>query len=104
MAKQIKLKVTLRDDFAEVKSLVPHPMETGTRTDPETGEAISAHHITQLRFSNNGTIVLVVNCSTAVARDPYFSFSFKGARPGDKFLVSWVDNIGQSDSLETTLH
>ena len=103
MARQIKLKVTLRDDFAEVKSLVPHPMETGTRIDPETGEAISVHHITQLSFSNNGTAVLVVNCNTAVAKDPYFSFSFKGAKPGDKFLVSWVDNIGQSDSLETTL-
>jgi sulfur-oxidizing protein SoxZ len=103
MAKAIKLKVRLKGDLAEVKSLVPHPMETGTRTDPDTGEIISRHHITQLTFSNNGKPVLVVNCSTAVARDPYFSFSFRGASPGDKFLVSWVDNTGQTDSLETTL-
>ncbi len=103
MASKIKLRVKLKGNLAEVKSLILHPMETGTRRDPDTADIVPAHHITQLTFTNNGKPVMVVNCSTAVARDPYFSFSFKGARPGDKFTVSWVDNKGESDSIEKVL-
>jgi sulfur-oxidizing protein SoxZ len=44
-----------------------------------------------------------VNCSTAVAKNPYLYFSFRGASPGDKFTVSWVDTKGESNSLETIL-
>jgi sulfur-oxidizing protein SoxZ len=103
MASKIKLKVKLKGDVAEVKSLMMHPMETGSRKDPDTGATIPAHHITQLTFTNNDSPVMVVNCSTAVSRDPYFSFSFKGAKAGDTFRVSWTDNKGDSDSTETVL-
>ena len=46
MASKIKLKTKLQGDVAEVKSLMLHPMETGTRKDPDTGALIPAHHIT----------------------------------------------------------
>jgi sulfur-oxidizing protein SoxZ len=103
MASKIRVKVKLKGDVAEVKSLMQHPMETGARRDPDTADLVPRHHITQLTFSNNDKPVMVVNCSTAVARDPFFSFSFKGASPGDKFTVAWVDNKGESDSIEKIL-
>ena len=103
MATKIKVQVKLEGEVAKVKSLVVHPMETGARKDPDTGTLVPRHHIEQLTFANNGTPVLVANCSTAVARNPYFNFSFTGASPGDKFTVNWVDNRGESDSLETIL-
>jgi len=103
MATGIKVRVRLKGEVAEVKSLMQHPMETGARTDPDTGDIVPAHYITQLTFTNNDNPVLVVNCSTAVARDPYFSFSFKPAMVGDKFSVSWVDSRGDVDSVETVL-
>jgi sulfur-oxidizing protein SoxZ len=103
MASKIKVKVKLKGDVAEVKSLMLHPMETGARKDPDSGSKIPVHHIIQLTFANNGQAVMLVNCSTAVARDPYFSFSFSGAKPGDTLMVSWVDNKGESDSIETVL-
>ena len=103
MASNIKVKAKLNGDVAEVKSLMQHPMETGSRKDPDTGATIPAHHITQLTFSNNGVPVMVVDCSTAVSRDPYFSFSFSGAKAGDVLAVQWVDNKGESDSTELTL-
>jgi sulfur-oxidizing protein SoxZ len=78
-------------------------METGSRKDPENGELIPMHHITQLIFTNNGKQVMVANFSTAVSKNPYFSFSFKGAKAGDTLKVSWVDNIGESSELETQL-
>ena len=103
MAGKIKVKVKLEGEVARVKSLVVHPMETGARKDPDTGTLVPRHHIKQLTFANNGTPVLVADCSTAVAKNPYFNFSFTGASPGDKFTVNWVDSRGESDSLETIL-
>jgi sulfur-oxidizing protein SoxZ len=103
MASKIKVKAKLKGDIAEVKSLMMHPMETGSRKDPDTGATIPAHHITQLTFSNNGNPVLVVDCSTAVSRDPYFSFSFAGAKAGDTLSVQWVDTKGETDATEITL-
>jgi sulfur-oxidizing protein SoxZ len=103
MASKIKVKVKLKGDVAEVKSLMMHPMETGSRKDSDSGATIPAHHITELTFKNNGATVMKVHCSTAVSRDPYFSFSFSGAKAGDTLSVDWVDNTGESDSTETVL-
>jgi sulfur-oxidizing protein SoxZ len=103
MASKIKVKVKLKGDVAEVKSLMLHPMETGSRKDPDTGATIPAHHITELTFLNNGQTVMTVHCSTAVSRDPYFSFSYSGAKAGDTLAVQWVDNTGETDSVETVL-
>lgn len=103
MASKIKVQVKIQDGVARVKSLVVHPMETGSRKDPDTGELVPRHHIEQLKFSNNGEVVLLANCSTAVSRNPTFSFSFRGAKPGDRFEISWVDTRGETDSLEKIL-
>lgn len=103
MTASIKVRVKLRGEVAEVKSLVVHPMETGARKEPLTGIIAPRHHITQLTFANNGKPVMIANCGTAVARNPSINFSFRGAKPGDTFTVSWVDNKGESDSFETIL-
>jgi sulfur-oxidizing protein SoxZ len=103
MASNIKVKASLSGDVAEIKSLMMHPMETGSRKDPDTGAVIPAHYITQLTFTNNGEAIMVANFSTAVSKNPYFSFSFRGAKAGDTLGVRWVDNLGESESFETVL-
>jgi sulfur-oxidizing protein SoxZ len=103
MASRIKVKTKLTGDVAEIKSLMLHPMETGSRKDPDTGETVPAHHITQLTFTNNGEPVMVANFSTAVSKNPYFGFKFQSANAGDTLVVSWVDNLGNTDELETAL-
>jgi sulfur-oxidizing protein SoxZ len=103
MATGIKVRVKLKGNIAEVKSLMKHPMETGARKDPGTSDLVPLHHIRQISFVNNGTPVLLVNCSTAVAKDPYFTFRFRNAQAGDKFTVNWVDTRGKTDSIETIL-
>lgn len=103
MTDSIKVRVRLRGDVAELKSLVVHPMETGARKDPDTGELIPAHHITRLTYTLNGRPVMVIDTSTAVSRDPYFSFSFSGAKAGDELAVKWVDNQGGSDATTIVL-
>ena len=103
MASKIKVKARLSGDVADVQSLMMHPMETGTRKDPETGQVVPVHHITQLTFVHNGEVAMVANLSTAVSKNPYFRFKFQGAKAGDSLKVSWVDNRGETDELETTL-
>ena len=103
MANTIKVKAKLSGDIAEIKSLMLHPMETGSRKDSDSGELIPVHHITQLIFTNNGQQVMVANFSTAISKNPYFSFSFRGAKAGDTLKVSWVDNLGEKAELETQL-
>ena len=103
MASTIKVKTKLSGDTATIKSLMLHPMETGSRKDTDSGAIIPVHHITQLIFTNNGKQVMVANLSTAVSKNPYFSFSFKGAKAGDTLNASWVDNIGEKGELETQL-
>jgi len=99
----IKISVKLDGNTADVKSLMLHPMDTGSRIDPDTGETIPAHHITQLIFTNNDKVVMVANFSTAVSKDPFFGFSFEGAMTGDVLKARWVDNLGESDEIETRL-
>lgn len=99
----IKISVKLEGNTADVKSLMLHPMETGSRIDPDTGETVSAHYITQLVFTNNEKPVMIANFSTAVSKDPFFGFSFEGARSGDILKVRWIDNLGQSDEIETQI-
>ena len=103
MASKIKVKARLSGDVAEVKSLMIHPMETGARKDPDTGVLVPRHHITQLTFTNNGEPVMVANFSTAVSKNPYINFKFRGAKAGDTLKVSWVDNLGETDEVETVL-
>lgn len=103
MASKIKVKAKLSGDTAEIKSLMIHPMETGQRKDPDTEELVPMHHITQLTFTNNDKPVMVANFSTAVSKNPFFSFKFSGAKAGDTLKASWVDNLGGTDELETVL-
>lgn len=103
VADTIKVRVTREGDRAQVKCLIVHPMETGLRKDPVTGATVPRHHITRISFANTGRAVLVIHCSTAVAKNPYFEFSFDGARANDRFSVEWVDTRGETDSLETVL-
>ncbi len=103
MAERIKLRVRLKGDVAEVKSLMVHPMESGYRRDPDTGQNVPAHHIRQVVFLLNGKPLVTGQWGGGVSTDPFFGFSFKGAKPGDTLKVSWVDNKGETAELETTI-
>jgi len=102
MAKPVKIRAKLKDDVASVKSLMPHPMETGTRKDPE-GNIIPAHFIETVTCEHNGKAIIVADFGASVSKNPYFSFKVTGARAGDSIKISWTDNLGESSSGETIL-
>lgn len=102
MAEAIRIRARLLEGSAEVRVLMPHPMETGLRKDA-AGQPMPAHYITDLQVSCAGRVVLQARMGFAVARDPMLHFRFRGARAGDRLVVSWTDNRGDSRRDETTL-
>jgi len=104
MADQMRIRATLQGDVAEVKVLMSHPMETGLRKDPVSGDVVPLHFIQRVLATHNGKTVLDAQWSQAVSKNPYLNFRVRGARSGDKIAVSWEDNKGEKASIEATLN
>lgn len=102
MAGPMRIRATTKDGVTEVKALMSHPMETGQRKD-SSGKVVPAHHITEVTALHNNKVVLSANWGAAVSQNPFLSFKFKGGAPGDKIVVSWKDNKGESRSDEVAL-
>ena len=103
MAKSIKLRAKAKDGVATVKALISHPMETGLRKDKKTGKPIPAEFIQEVKAESGGKTVLNAQWGSAISKNPFLSFKFSGAKAGDSIKVSWVDNMGNSDSLDDTI-
>lgn len=103
MASSIKVRANVKGDVTVVKTLISHPMETGLRKDKKTGKKIPANFIQEVSCDHNGNNVLTALWGTAISKNPYLSFKFKGAKSGDTLKVNWVDNQGKSDSIEAKI-
>ena len=90
----MKMRAALQGDVAEVKVLMSHPMETGTRKDAKTDKLVPAHFINQVVATLNGKTVLEAQWGTAISKNPFLGFKVKGAKAGDKIAVNAVDNLG----------
>ena len=102
MAEPMKIRAKMEGEIADVKVLMIHPMETGQRKN-EKSELVPVHFIQNVTATHNGKVVLDVQWSQAVARNPFLGFRIKGAKPGDKVIVSWSDTAGDKSSIETTV-
>jgi sulfur-oxidizing protein SoxZ len=99
----ITIRTKPQGDKTLVRILIEHPMETGRRLDEKTGQPVPAHFIKDLTVELNGQPVVRGLLSTAVSRNPYFSFRLHSAKPGDRLRVVWLDNRGMSDSAEVLI-
>ena len=97
----MKIRAQVKGEFTTVKSLITHIMETGLRKDKKSGKLVPAHHITEIFAELNGKEVMRASWGPAISKDPYFAFKIKGAKAGDKLKLAWIDNLGNSDSIET---
>ena len=102
MADPMKIRANVVGDSTEVKVLMSHEMETGQRKDAQ-GTAIPAWFIQTVTATWNGKTVLSAQFGTAIAKNPFLSFKFKGGAKGDKVLVSWVDSRGDKRTDEAVI-
>ncbi len=103
MGKPIKIRAKIKGDFAEIKALMPHDMESGLRMNPATNQPYPAHYITDVVAELNGEAVMTAYWGQAVSKNPYVSFSIKGAVAGDTVTLRWNDNKGDSSEKEVVL-
>jgi len=102
MADPMKIRAQLKGDVAEVRILMAHPMETGQRKDA-AGNTVPPHFIQAMTVEVGGKKVIDGHVGTSVSRNPVFGFKVKGAKVGDKVIVSWVDNKGDKRTDEAAV-
>jgi len=102
MADLMKIRATLKGETTEVRVLMLHPMETGRRKN-DFDETIPAHFIQLVTATLNGHPVLEAQWGTGISKNPYLTFYLGNAKVGDKVAVKWVDNRGESNSIETAI-
>jgi sulfur-oxidizing protein SoxZ len=98
MADPMRLRATLQGDTADVRILMRHPMETGTRK--TAAGVVPLHFIQSVIVQHNGKTVLDAQWSQAISRDPFLGLRVKGAKVGDKITVTWTDNKGDKRTDE----
>ena len=103
MPDPMKIRAQLKGDTADIRVLISHPMETGLRKDAKTGKLVPAHYITNLNVTVAGKTVVEGETGTSISRNPVFGFMVKGAKAGDKVVISWLDNLGEKRSDEATI-
>jgi sulfur-oxidizing protein SoxZ len=102
MADPMKIRAALNGDVTEVKVLMSHEMETGQRKDAG-GQLVPAWFIQNVSATWNDKTVLSAQWGTAVAKNPFLSFRFKGGAKGDRITISWTDNRGEKRTDVTVI-
>ena len=103
MARPIKIRTRSQDGMTTVQCIIRHPMETGFRVDTDAGKIIPAHYIEQVFCYHQDELILQCAWSRAVSKNPFLSFSFSGAQPGDRITIRWTDNLGDEHSTDATI-
>lgn len=102
MADPMRIRAAVADGETTVRVLMSHIMEPGTRRDA-AGALIPGHFIQNVDCTHNGKTVLQAQFTGAVAQNPFLSFKFKGGAKGDKIVVKWSDNKGDSRTDEVSI-
>ena len=102
MSDPMRIRAQAQGDKTTVRVLVAHEMESGQRKDA-TGKIVPAWFIQSINATWNGRAVMSAQWGTAVSKNPFVQFSFKGGKAGDKVVVSWTDNHGDKRSDEAVI-
>jgi sulfur-oxidizing protein SoxZ len=102
MSEPTRIRAQAGADKATVRMLMTHEMESGQRKDA-SGKIIPAWFIREVSVQLNGKPVMTAQWGPAVSKNPFLQFTIKGAKAGDKVMVSWVDNRGDRRSDEATI-
>jgi len=102
MGDPMRIRAQAQGDKAVVRVLMSHEMETGQRKD-SAGKTIPAWFIQEVSATLNGAPVFSAVWGTAVAKNPFVQFTIKRAKAGDRIVVQWLDNRGDTRSDEATV-
>lgn len=93
----IKIRTKRLDGNTQIRTLITHPMENGRNKDKD-GNFIPANHIQELWVEHNKNKIISCDMGGSISKNPYFDFLLKGGEIGDTVTITWVDNLGGTDS------
>lgn len=102
MGDPMRIRAVAKGGSVNVKILMSHPMETGQRKGSD-GKPIPPHFIQHVSATWQGKTVLSAQWGTAVSKNPFLEFDFKGGKKGDTIKVTWTDNKGDTRTDEATI-
>ena len=102
MTSPMRIRARMAGDVADVRVLMAHEMETGTRKGSD-GQLVPAWFIQEVTALHNGKSVMTAQWGPAISKNPYLQFKVKGAKAGDKIVVTWKDNKGESRTDEAAI-
>ena len=102
MSDPMRIRAQAQGDKTTVRVLVSHEMESGQRRDA-AGKLVPAWFIQIINATWSGKTVMSAQWGTAVSKNPFVQFSFKGGKAGEKVIVNWVDNHGDKRSDEAVI-
>ena len=102
MPDPMKIRANQVGDATEVKVLMSHEMETGLRKDAQ-GKTVPAWFIQNVTATYDGKVVMQAQWGTAIAKNPFLAFKFKGGTKGEKVQITWTDNRGEKRVDEATI-
>jgi sulfur-oxidizing protein SoxZ len=91
-------KTAKKGEIVEIKTLMPHIMESGQRKDKD-GKTIPRKIINKFVAEFNGKPVFSANMDPAIAANPYLQFTAKVNESGT-FKFSWTDDDGTVTTAE----
>ncbi|MGC8852313.1 MAG: thiosulfate oxidation carrier complex protein SoxZ [Hydrogenobacter sp.] len=86
-------KEAKKGEIVKVQMVITHPMEPGTRKDPQTGQLIPAYHLTKLELFFNDKLVSVIDMGGGVSANPFIGITLKVEESGT-VKISYEDNKG----------
>ncbi len=95
----IKIRSKRTGHQTQIRTLISHPMDNGRFKD-QSGNLIPAHFIQELKLELNGNLLLKSYMGGSISKNPYFDFMLKDVKAGDTIRISWIDNLGKTDSQE----
>jgi sulfur-oxidizing protein SoxZ len=91
-------KTAKKGEIVEIKTLMPHVMESGQRKDKD-GKIIPRKIINKFVAEFNGKPVFSADMDPAIAANPYLQFNAKVNESGT-FKFSWTDDDGTVTTSE----
>ena len=95
MPNPMRMRANVEGDAVIVRVLMTHPEDTGLMKGPD-GKIIPAHFIQSVICKNNDKTVMTCDWGTAISKNPFLEFRFKGGKSGDKVSVTRLDNKGET--------
>ncbi len=91
----MKIKAKLKKDVTEVKLLLSSPM---VGKEEAAAKKIAVSYLTHVTAKVGGKVVWEASTGPFLSKDPYFMFTFAGAKSGDELVVDTIDEKGATET------